>query len=91
MKLTEDENYGTVMLLSFRTDTPGQTAQTQVRLLLEQSDQGLHCSVISKGNSLWINFSFPNFRVITANFYGVQKFRKITIINFLCLEGKIKF
>ena len=28
----------------FRTDRPGQTVQTQIRLLLEeQSDQGLHC------------------------------------------------
>ena len=34
----------TVMILSFWTDMPGQTLQTQVRLLLEeQSDQGLHC------------------------------------------------
>ena len=34
----------TVMTLSFRTDRPGQTVQTQIRLLLEeQSDQGLHC------------------------------------------------
>ena len=34
----------TVMILSFRTDTPGQTMQTQIRLLLEeQSDLGLHC------------------------------------------------
>ena len=34
----------TVMILSFRTDMPGQTVQTQIRLLLEeQSDQGLHC------------------------------------------------
>ena len=32
------------MFLSFRTDIPGQTVQTQIRLLLEeQSDQGLHC------------------------------------------------
>ena len=31
----------TVMILSFRTDMPGQTVQTQIRLLLqEQSDQG---------------------------------------------------
>ena len=31
------------MILSFRTDSPGQTVQTQIRLLLEeQSDQGLH-------------------------------------------------
>ena len=34
----------TVMILNFRTDIPGQTVQTQIRLLLEeQSDQGLHC------------------------------------------------
>ena len=33
----------TVMILSFQTDMPGQTVQTQIRLLLEeQSDQGLH-------------------------------------------------
>ena len=32
------------MILSFRIDMPGQTVQTQIRLLLEeQSDQGLHC------------------------------------------------
>ena len=39
------------MILSFRTDMPGQTVQTQIRLLLgavwsgttlEQSDQGLY-------------------------------------------------
>ena len=34
----------TAMILSFRTDKPGQTVQTQIRLLQEeQSDQGLHC------------------------------------------------
>ena len=34
----------TVMNLSFRTFRPGQTVQTQIRLLLEeQSDQCLHC------------------------------------------------
>ena len=37
-------NMSTVMILSFRTDMPGQTVQTQIRLLLkEQSEQGLHC------------------------------------------------
>ena len=36
--------YNIVMILSFRTDMPGQTVQTQIRLVLEeQSDQGLHC------------------------------------------------
>ena len=33
----------TIMIISFRTDMPGQTVQTQIRLLLEESDQGLHC------------------------------------------------
>ena len=34
----------TVMILSFRTDRSGQTVQTQIRFLLEDSsDQGLHC------------------------------------------------
>ena len=34
----------TVMILCFRTHGPGQTVQTQIRLLLEeQFDQGLHC------------------------------------------------
>ena len=32
------------MILSFHTDRPGKTVQTQIRLLLEeQSDQALHC------------------------------------------------
>ena len=40
----EPRHWHTVMILSFRTDRPGQTVQTQIRLLLEeQSDQGLHC------------------------------------------------
>ena len=36
---------GTVIILRFPTDMPGQTVQTQIRLLLEeqQSDQCLHC------------------------------------------------
>ena len=34
----------TVLILSFRTDRPGRTVQTQIKLLLleEQSDQGLY-------------------------------------------------
>ena len=31
----------------FSTDMPGQTVQTQIRLLEEQSDQGLHCAIPS--------------------------------------------
>ena len=34
----------TVMILSFRTDRPGQTVKTQIRQLLEQKVwSGLHC------------------------------------------------
>ena len=36
------EDITVIMILSFRTDMPGHTVQTQIRLLLEQSDQGLH-------------------------------------------------
>ena len=35
---------GKILFLSFQTDRSGETVQTQIRLLLmEQSDQGLHC------------------------------------------------
>ena len=38
------KNWRTIMILSFGTDRPRKTVQTQIRLLLEdQSDQGLHC------------------------------------------------
>ena len=55
----------TVMILSFRTCMPGQTVQTQIRLLLEeQSDQGLHClqfplhflDALLEGNAILFNF-----------------------------------
>ena len=44
LKAVQQINACTVLILSFRTDMSGQTVQTQIRLLLvEQSDQGLHC------------------------------------------------
>ena len=44
LQISKDLIRRTVMILSFRTDMPGQTVQTQIRLLLEeQSDQSLHC------------------------------------------------
>ena len=36
-------NQHIVIFLRFWTDRSGQTVQTQIRLLEEQSDQGLHC------------------------------------------------
>ena len=57
--------YSTVMTISFQTDRPGQTVQTQIRLLLqEQSDQGLHClqfplhllDALHYGKAILLNF-----------------------------------
>ena len=42
------------MILSFRTDRPGQTVQTKIRLLVEeQSDQSLHC-LPSRSSLIWV-------------------------------------
>ena len=74
------------MTLSFQTDRSGQTVQTQIRLLLEeQSDQGLHCllfhwhcfELLMKYPMVWP--FFLNFRLITAKFSSVRKFRNFTV------------
>ena len=73
----------TVMILSFRTDRPGQTVQTQIRLLLE-SDQGLHCLPFRLHHLDSYSMVEPhssNFRVITINILGVRIFRKFTVIK----------
>ena len=66
------------MILRFRTDRPGQTMQTQIRLLLqEQSDQGLHClpfclhllHTLLSSKIPRVKLCHSNFRVITANFW----------------------
>ena len=63
---------------------PGQTVQTQIRLLLEeQSDQGLHCLPfrLHRLDSLLCGRAHSsNFRVITTNFLGVRIFRKFTVM-----------
>ena len=73
------------MILSFRTDIPGQTVQTQIKLLLvEQSDQGLHCLPFRLYHWTLYPMVEPhssNFRVITTNVLGVQIFRKYTVIR----------
>ena len=67
------------MILSFRTDRPGQTVQTQIRLLLEeQSDQGLHCLPFHLHH---LDPHSSNFRLITTNILGVRIFRKFTTNN----------
>ena len=69
----------TVMILSFRTDMPGQTVQTQIRLLLIRVDTVCHSVCI-----VWTHYSMvephsSNFRVIRTIFLGVQIFRKFTV------------
>ena len=64
----------TVMILSFRTDMPWQTMQTQIRLLLYQ---GLHCLPFCLHRLDTLLYG-TNFRVIT-NFLGVRIFRKFTV------------
>ena len=66
-----------------RTDWSGQIVQTQIRLLLEeQSDQGLYylqyCDALLYGKT-----TFSSFRMITAKFSSVRKFRNFTVICIL--------
>ena len=71
--------FSTVMFLSFLTDMPGQTVQTEIRLLLIRVYTVCHSVCI-----VWTLYSTvephsSNFRVITTNFLGVQIFRKFTV------------
>ena len=82
------------MIPSFRTDMPGQTVQTQIRLLLEeQSDQGLHCLPfrLHRFDSLLYGREphSSNFRVITTNFLGVRILRKFTVTVFFFYSSHI--
>ena len=74
----------TVMILSFRTDRPRQTVQTQIRLLLEeQSDQGLHCLQFRLhllGALLFSKAILFKFWGDYSKFLGVRIFRIFTVI-----------
>ena len=75
----------TVMVIIFRTDRSGQTVQTQIRLLLEDTSdhhQGIHicysiCLVLMKYPKVW--HYCLNFRKITAKFSGVRNLRNFTV------------
>ena len=67
----------TIMILSFRTDRPGQTVQTQSSLIRVYTVCHSVCIV-------WTHYSMvephsSNFRVITTNFFSVRIFRKFTV------------
>ena len=66
----------TVMILSFRTDRPGQTVQTLIRVY----------TVCHSVCIVWTHYSMvephsSNFRVITTNILGVRIFRKFTVVS----------
>ena len=71
------EQESIIRILSFRTDMPGQTVQTQIRVY----------TVCHSVCIVWTHFSMvelhsSNFRVIT-NFLGVRIFRKFTVLILL--------
>ena len=66
-------------LLDVGTDSPVQTVQTQIKLLLnEQSGQGLHC-LLSHLNTAFKNltvlflYNYVNSRVLNVPIYGISK------------------
>ena len=70
-----DNRRHTVMILSFRTDMPGQTAQT-IRVY----------TVCHSVCIVWTHYPMAEshssiFRVITTDYLGVQLFRKFTVPN----------
>ena len=79
LKYSSTKVFHTVMILNFRTDTPGQTVQTQIRVY----------TVCHSVCILWTHYSMvephsSNFRVITTNFLGVRIFRKFTVCSYNC-------
>ena len=70
---------------------PGQTVQTQIRLLLEEQliriYQGLQFRLHLLDAILYGKASLFNFRVTTTNFSGVRNFRIFTVthLRLVCL------
>ena len=82
IQLSPFQKHFTAMILSFRTDRPGKTVQTQIRSSLIRVYTVCHSICI-----VWTHYSMvephsSNFRVITTNFLGVRIFRKFTICFF---------
>ena len=85
------ESCNTVMILSFRTDMPGQTVQTQIRLISVYTVCHSVCIVSTLYSMVEPHGS--NFRVITTNFWGVRIFRKFTVYVYVfcsleCIDKK---
>ena len=71
----------TVMILSFWTDMPWQTVQTQIRLLLIRVYTVCHSVGIVWAHYYMVEPHSSNFRVITTIFLGVRIFRKFTVCH----------
>ena len=76
----------TVMILSFRTDPPGQTVQThQIRVYTVCNSV---CTFwMKKMHYTMVKPFCSNFRVITAKFSGIQIIRIFMVRLFLCGEA----
>ena len=76
------------MILSFWTDMPGQTVQTQIRLLRAVWSGSTLFAILSASFVciVWIHYSMVelhslNFRVITTNILGVRIFRNFMVVT----------
>ena len=67
----------TIMILSFRTDMPGQTVQTQSSLIRVYTVCHSVCIIWTHDSMVEPHGS--NFRVLTTNNLGVRIFRKFTV------------
>ena len=76
---------GTIMILSFPTDMPGQTVQTQIRLIRFYTVWHSVCVVWTRYSKVEPHGS--NFRFITTNFLGVQISRKFMVITLKFEQG----
>ena len=69
------------VVLSFGTDMPGQTVQTQRSSLIRVYTVCHSVCIIWTVYSMVVEPHSSNFRVITTNFLGVRIFRKFTLNN----------
>ena len=78
------------MILSFRTDMPGQTVQAQIRSRSSLIRVHTVCHSVC---IVWTHYSMvephsSDFKVITTNFSGVRIFRKFTVMHRLRYTGR---
>ena len=70
----------TVKILSFQTDMPGQTVQTQIRSSLIRVYTVCHSVCIICTHYSMVEPHSSNIRVTTTNFWGIQIFREFMVV-----------